>query len=413
MGFKCKTGDEIATVRTTTVLKAYPDLKLNCDEKDFDEQGFLTRVRSNNPPDLAYLSRQTMGTFMANGAITPLTDCISKAGLDMTQFRDAAVKAVTWNGEVYGVPEFFNTRNILIDNKLATAAGVTPDQIDTSNWDNLKAANDKLFKKDGSKLSQLGFDPKLPEFLPLWAKINGVDILSADGKTSNLDDPKVAEALTFAASLITAQAKGPEFFAARDAVSADFFGKDNPVAKDKIAAFPMEQWYLNVLADTSPNVDITYKAPKTKDGQDITFSDGQAWGIPKGAKNPDAACAFATKMVATDTWAAAAQARADKRKADNKPCGGTYTANKAADDMIFNQICAAVPSPNKEFDDAIKATLANQDNAFEMPASPAAAAFQKIWMQAAQDVVNKGTDATQALQQADQDAQNELDSAGG
>ena len=124
---------------------------------------------------------------------------ISKAGIDMNNFRQAAVSAVTYNNQVWGIPEFFNTRVVLINNKLAKADGVSPDQIDMGNWDNLKAANDKLFKKEGGKLTVLGFDPKLPEFLPLWAKINGADLISADGKKAQLDDPKVAEALQFAA----------------------------------------------------------------------------------------------------------------------------------------------------------------------------------------------------------------------
>jgi multiple sugar transport system substrate-binding protein len=412
LAFGCTQGDDIAKNRIAKFKDDYPDVDLKCTEGDFDPQQFLTAVRSGNPPDLVYMGRNVLGTYAANQALQPLDDCVSKAGIDMNNFRQAAVQQVTIDGKVYGIPEFFNTRIILINNKVAQDAGVSPDDIDMGNWDALKAANDKLFTKEGGDLKVLGFDPKLPEFLPLWAKINGADMLSADGKTSNLDDPKIAEALTFAVSLITAQAKPSEFFAARDAVSKDFFGKENPMATDKIAAWPMEQWYLNVLAENSPDVDMTVKAPTTRDGQPVSYSDGNVWGVPTGAKNMDAACAFMADMTSTDTWAFAAQKRADARKADGKPCGGTYTANKAADDKIFSEICAAVPSSNPVFDKAIQTVLQLQDVAFALPPTPAADAFDKAWKDAVNRVMNEGADPTQALQQADEQAQGEIDSAG-
>jgi len=184
------------------------------------------------------------------------------------------------------------------------------------------------------------------------------------------------------------------------------------MATNKIAAWPMEQWYLNVLAQNSPKVDITVKAPTDRQGQPTTYADGQAWGIPEGAKNVDAACAFAADMVATDTWAFAAQKRADTAKAAGKPCGGTYTANKAADDKIFNDICKAVPSPNPEFDQAIQTVLQNQDNAFAIPPTAAAEAFKKDWTDAVNKVLNEGADPAQALQQANSQAQSDIDSAG-
>ena len=74
-------------------------------------------------------------------------------------------------------------------------------------------------------------------------KANGADIISADGLTSQLDDPKVAEALTFATSLITAHGDGPSFFdfRANGEGGVDFFGPDNQFAADTLGAMPMEQ----------------------------------------------------------------------------------------------------------------------------------------------------------------------------
>ena len=48
------------------------------------------------------------------------------------------------------------------------------------------SANARLAKVSGNRLDRIGIDPKIPEFLPMWAKANGVDLLSADGRTPNV-----------------------------------------------------------------------------------------------------------------------------------------------------------------------------------------------------------------------------------
>jgi multiple sugar transport system substrate-binding protein len=411
MGFGCAKGDDIATNRIKEFKAKYPSVNLKCVEGDLNDQVFLTAVRSGTPPDLIYMDRSKIGTFAAQGAIQPLDDCVSKAGIDMTNFRDAAVQQVKFNGKVYGIPEFFNVVVVVINNKVATEAGVSPDDIDTGNWDKLKAANAAMLKKSGNKITRLGFDPKLPEFLPLWAKINGVDILSADGKTSNLDDPKVAEALAFARDLITAHGKPAAFFAARDALSKDFFGAGNPIAGNVLGGFPIEQFFLNVMAGSSPNVDITVKAAKTRDGQDISYATGLTWAIPSGAKNVDAACAMAATMTGKDAWIAASKARADQRKKDSKPYTGTYTGNKAADAEIFGTLVDLSAMP--KFADAVKATVAVSDKAFAIPAAAGGVDFEKAWRDAVNRVLNEGADPVATLKEADKTAQDALDKGGG
>jgi multiple sugar transport system substrate-binding protein len=410
MGFGCKEGDDIATNRIKVFQEKYPDVQLKCVEGDLDDQQFLTAVQSGNPPDLIYMDRSKIGTFASQGAIVPMDDCISKAGIDMSNFRDGEVKQVTFDGQVYGLPEFFNTVIVVINNKLAQAAGVDPTTLDMSNWDAIKDANDKILKKTGKKISVLGFDPKLPEFLPLWAKINGVDILSEDGKTSNLDDPKVADALTFTRDLILAHGSAPDFFSAREALSPDFFGKGNPIAGGVLGGFPIEVFFLNVMAANSPDVDITVLSPKTKDGQQVTLATGLTWAIPQGAKNTDAACAMAATMDDAQTWITASQERKKLRDAKNQPYTGTYTGNKKADEEIFNNIVDLSSMP--VFDKAVKTAIGAADSAFVLPPTAASVAFENAWRDAVNRVLNEGADPAQALKEADDAAQAELDAGG-
>ena len=103
--------------------------------------------------------------------------------------------------------------------------------------------------------------------------------------------------------LIDAQGGWGTFKSFRD--SFDFFGEKNPFASDQLAAFPMEDWYLNVLADTSPDVKFTVAPVTDQQDEPIDWATGSAWAIPSGAKHKGQACKWIKTMTDSQTWIAA------------------------------------------------------------------------------------------------------------
>lgn len=399
--------DEIATVRVDTFREQFPGIELSLTEGALDEQQFLTSVASGSPPDLVYIDRNILSTYAVRGALQPLTECIDTRGIDTTQFREAALAQVTVDGVVYGLPEFFNTIIVIANNTALTEAGLTIDSLDTSNWEGIAEANTAMTRTEDGQVTRIGFDPKLPEFLPLWVAANGGSLLSEDGRTATLNDPLVIEALEFANSLHEAAGGRQDFVAFRD--TWNFFGSDNHIAADQLGAFPMEQWYVNVLADVSPDADVAFAPFLDREGNPITYATGSAWAIPTGSANYDAACAFAATMTATDTWVAAAQARADIRAEQGSFNTGVYTGNRAADEIIFGEIVQ--PSGNEAFDNGIQTILDVQDSAFAIPANPAGSEFRQAWQDAVNRVLNGEQTAEEALNQAQEEAQAALDEA--
>jgi multiple sugar transport system substrate-binding protein len=402
--------DEIAYTRYNLFADKYPDVKLTFTEADFDPKTFLTAVAAGDTPDVVRISRDILGTYIAEGALESLDSCISSHGIDMSQYREPAVAQVTSGGSVYGIPEFYDSRIILINDSVIKEVGLTPEDINTTDWTKLAQINDQLLKKDGNKISRIGFDPKLPEFLPLWAFANGAKIVSDDGLTSQLDDPKVAEALEFAVSLIKAHGSASSFFDFRGSgPGSAFFGPENQFTEDSLGAFPMEQWYLNVLANDTPDEVIDFQPFKDRQGNNISYSGGGALAIPTTAKNKEAACEFIKTITLPDTWFAAAKVRADKRKADGEAFTGVYSGNKLADEKIFGELV------NEEsagaFLPGVQLVLDVSDSAYALPPIPGAGEFDRIWRAAVEDVMNNGTPAADALADADQEAQDAIDSA--
>lgn len=405
MGFGV--GDEIASTRVDLANKAIAPSTVTMGADSFDPQQFLSAVASDSPPDLVYMDRQLLGTYAARGTVDPLEDCVDKEQIDLDQYRDPALEEITLDGKLYGLPDFYDNRVMMINDASVQGAGLGPDAVATADRASLSATTAKLTKRDGKKLTRIGFDPKIPEFLPMWAKAAGVDMLSQDGMTANLDDPKLVAALEYAVSLIDAQGGWGTFKSFRD--SFDFFGEKNPFAADQLAAFPMEDWYLNVLADTSPDVKFSVAPFTDAQGAPVDWATGSVWAIPSGGKHKDQACKWIKTMTDSESWVAAAKARKEKRDQEKKPFSGVYTGNEKADETIFGEIVSLDDNP--VYKQAVEGVLEAQDSAFSIPASPAGSEFQTAWQDAVNRVLSGKQSAADAMAQAQKEAQQALDAA--
>jgi multiple sugar transport system substrate-binding protein len=405
MGFG--TGDEVAKTRFDLANAAIAPSSAKASEGSFNAQQFLSAVASNTPPDLVYMERRLLGTYAAKNALTPLTDCVEREKIDMSQFREAAVTEATLNGKLYGLPDFYNNRVLMINDTAFADVGLDPATFSTSDWDQLSAATTKLTKVAGGKLQRIGFDPKIPEFLPMWARANGAALVSDDGKTAKLNDPKVVEALRYTVGLVNAQGGWAKFKSFRD--SFDFFGAKNQFASNQLGAFPMEDFYLNVLAENSPKVKLTVAPFQGADGKPVDWITGNAWAIPAKSPNANQACKWIKTMTQSETWIAAAKARAAARQAAGKPFGGVFTGNKKADEVIFSDVVK--PSGNPAFDKALQSVVRIQESGFAEPTLAAGEEFKAIWQDAVNRVLDGKQQPAQALAQAQQQAQAALDKA--
>jgi multiple sugar transport system substrate-binding protein len=400
MGFGTN-GDDVAQTRIRLAKKAIAPAKISAPNGGFNAQQFLAAVASGNPPDLVYLDRQDVGSLAAKGALMPLTSCIKGQAIQTSQYRAPAMQQVTYKGEVYGIPEFYDNRTVIVNSALVPDAA----RVSTTDWTSLSTAAKSLAKTSGSKVTQIGFDPKLPEFFPLWAKANGADLISSDGKTAELNSPKAVQALTYAVSLIDEQGGYNSFLAFRN--TWDFFGAGNEYAKNELAAFPMEDWYYNVLASVSPNVKVTALPFTDRNGTALDYETGSAWVVPAKAKHADLACLWAKTMTSVPTWVAAAKERKALYAKKHEYWTGLFTANAVADAKIDKP----TPGEPATWTQTMQTVLDAQKHSFGIPASAASAEFQTAWTNAVTRVLQGQQSPKQALDQAQSEAQRALDAA--
>ncbi len=402
--------DEIGKVRIDFFNERNPDVNLEVSESGFDEAAFLTQLQTDQPPDVVRMDTHLLATYVARGVLQPLDDCLSQHGIDAGKFYDAPMNLATIDGQLYGVPEFMTTMNWLVNESAFTDANLDPATFDFSDWDAIRQANQATMQVNGG-ISALGIDPKVPEFFPLWAKANGVDLVTEDGMTAQLDQPGAVEALQLAVDLIEAHGGPNPFLDFR--TTWDFFGANNQFANDQVAAHPMEQWYLNVLAGNSPEADVIARPFVDRQGNGLTFATGSSIAIPTAARNFDAACIFALTVTHEEAWVAAAQERKRIRDESGAANTGVFTANETANDRIFSEVVPPdqMPAP---WGEAVQVYLDNWANAFALPPSPAnARIFQGNDSIVAQAVARalEGEDPQTVLTEANEEAQQAIDQA--
>ena len=398
--------DEHATARVAVFRAANPGVDLRISEGAFDEQQFLSAVAAGDPPDLVYAERRKLGGYAARGAVQSLDACVREHGVDLGRFREAALRQVTYDGEVYGLPEFSSVRLMIINNTVVRAAGLDPAALSTADWAGMGALADRLARVGDGRVERIGFDPKVPEFLPLWAKANGAELIGPDVR---LDDPRVVEAVRHTADLVARQGGWASFKAFRD--TFDQFGANNQYVTGQLAAMPMDSWYINTLATNSPDADVTIMPFTDRGGQVLTESGGQAWAIPKGARHPELACRFLVTMTDTQTWVTAAMARRDALAKAGRPYGGTFTGNREADERIFREVFD--PMGNPILERGVPVVLSLQDKAFALPPSPAASELVRAWEGAVNRVLVGQQGPQEAMEQAQREAERALKRVGG
>jgi multiple sugar transport system substrate-binding protein len=372
----------------------------------FNTQTFLARLAARDIPDLVHMGRGDIGTFAAKNALIPLGNCLRTEGIDRKSYRQAALQELTYKGQLYGLPEFTNQITIIVNNTAAQRAGVNVADIQTTNWKKLKAANKQLLKIENGRLTRIGFDPKIPEFFPLWVKWAGKDLISKDGLKAQVNSREAVAALAYTVGLINDHGGWNKFKAFRD--TWDFFGRNNQVAADQVGAWPMESFYYQVMADGAP-VNFTAKYFTNRKGGPLTMLSGNAWAIPRGSKNPGLACKYIKAMQSVDSWKTVAKSRFDLRKRQGRAFTGLYTANTTADVKIYEDIYQ--PMGNKDFDDAVALLVRAPRYAFAIPLSPASTEFKQAWTDAINRVLAGSQTPRQALDQAQREAQAAIDKA--
>lgn len=407
-GFGVEETNPMAFSRVDAFRKAYPTIKLEV-VPEYDDQKLLTAAASKQLPDLLWIDRFAISGWAARGVLMPLDDMITGSEFDMSRFYESAVTEATYDGKLFGVPQFMDVRALYVNHDALAEIGVDPATLDTSNWDQLSEYGAKLVKRTGDKVDRWGFDHKTQDnHLWLWGRGNGGSFMSEDGQQVTFNEPKNVEALDWGLKAYEAQSGFQSYEAARTTWTGD-----EQFARGLVAMTVYENWMMGIVARVASTLNFSVQPVKKRGTQDMySFTGGRAWAIPQEAKDPEAAWEFIKFMTALETWKIGANAVKASQESQGRPYIPSLTADKTADQMQIEQVYVPIAP---QFDAAVKLfpQILEKSETRQISNSPVSNQLNDIMDQTGVDpALRKEKSPQEALDEATTKAQEAVDTFG-
>lgn len=371
-----------------------------------DVTKLLSAIASGNPPDVTWLDRFTAAQFAARDALTPLDEYIKTAGFDMSQYLDYTIKELTFNGKIWGLPWDTDTRILFWNKDLFKKAGLDP-ETPPKTWDELLDYSKKLTITDNKgNFKQIGFIPNFGNsWLYLFGFQNGGKFLSDDGKTAMLNSPEIVQALEF-------MVKGYDILGGAkkvNAYSSTFQGESNdPFLTGKVAMLINVNNAILSYTRFNPNLNYGTALPPTPKGDNqITWSGGWSYAVPKGAKHSKEAFEV-IKWLTTE----GIKAQADAQAVFNQKQGRKYyvpfpAAYKPSNDDLLKKYVD--PIDNAIIKNAIKVGMDAMQVSRARPVTPVGGVLWSEHAKAIDKAIYHNMTPQQALDAGNQVVQKELD----
>lgn len=248
---------------------------------------FGTMVAGGAAPDFVATDLIYVPQFAEAGQLADITD-LAKSLPYFDKLAPSHIRLSTYEDKIYGVP--FNAEgSVLMWNKeLFRQAGLDPEKPPT-NWAEILDYARKITALGDGKYG-FYFSGNCPgcnafTFMPLiWA--SGGEVLSEDGKTATLDDPKVKEALEFYRQMWEEGLIPP---GSQTDVGTDFL---NTFSSGTIGMQGLGAFAIAANKAGNPDLDFGVGFLPGKEGGTSSFAGGDVIAIPAGSKYVDEAFEF-------------------------------------------------------------------------------------------------------------------------
>jgi len=215
-------------------------------------QKLLPALGAHKGPNLSVSGAESVGQYAAKGAFADLSDYYS-SWADKSALYAADIDATVYKGKHYAVPMTFSPVLTYYNKALFKAAGLDPKKPPVT-WTEFADAAKSLTKdSDGDgKPEQYGFvlpdhtSPAMWEAL-MWG--NGGGTVSADGKTSTIQDPKSIDAVTHWSDLLKSNHISPAGISGPDA--------DTLFQSGKVAMLVEGPWMINGFKSAKLDFGVT------------------------------------------------------------------------------------------------------------------------------------------------------------
>jgi multiple sugar transport system substrate-binding protein len=245
---------------------------------------FLTASTSGQAPDVMIWDRNGTALYAPKGVLEPLDAYMAKDGVTADTFYAEALREMTYDGKVYGLPMTVDSRALFYNKTLFKEAGITNPP---TNWDELEADAVKLTKWDGDKLKVSGFSLSDAGLFSMYLMQAGGKLLTDDGTKTAFNSDQGLSVLNYWNKLINQDKVYQIGFESGLGEGTDAF------VTGQVAMMYSGPWALSTYEKYGDKLDFgIVAAPAGPNGDTGSVMGGFGMIIPSASKNKEAAWEF-------------------------------------------------------------------------------------------------------------------------
>ncbi len=337
-GFNAVETNPLAFGRFRAFQEAYPEIIVEL-SPDSENQRILTAAVSGTLPDLLWLGRGALNSYLTRGSVLrSLSDLIERDSYDLSRFYPAAIEESTYDDQVWGIPGGIDVSAMYVNTEAVAEAGVSDaSTLSSTEYQQLTDLGAQLTTRDGDAVTRWGFDPKTQDgqFYE-WAEAAGAEFLGGDdGLQPQFNTPEIAGVLERGIAAYEAQGGYRSYEAVRQS-----WQNDEQFARGQVAITVYQNWMLGIMSATAPEREFTVLPmhPDSDPSAISAVSGGNAWCISENSQNVDAAWEFIKFMHTDETWMIGAQTVKDARIAAGRPYIPSLTGVPAVDQRQIEEL---------------------------------------------------------------------------
>lgn len=240
---------------------------------------FLTSATSGQAPDVLVWDRWQTSLYAPKNVLAPLDDYIAAEGVNRDDYYSEALRELSWEDKLYGLPLTVDARAFFYNQALLTEAAVQP----PATWAELEAAAVAMTKRDGDTLAQSGFSLGDVGLFSIFLRQAGGTMLTEDNTKTNFNNEQGLSVLQFWQSLMDQGVYEVGF------ESGLGEGQDAFVT-GKVASLLTGPWMVGTYNKYGADLQFgVVQPPAGNNGDRGSLMGGFGLVIPEGAQEKDAA----------------------------------------------------------------------------------------------------------------------------
>lgn len=259
-------------------------------------QKLQTTTVAGTAPDIFWMNVPNFPKYSDNNLLMNLSDYFNDSNVDISKYPSALIEKYSKDGDVYAVPEQYDTIALVYNKKMFDAAGLEYPTADWT-WNDMLNAAQKL-TIDTPEGKQYGFLSQYENQSGYYnfMVMNGGKIISEDRTKSGFDDPKSIEALQFLVDLIYKYNVAPD--------GKQMVELNSPMdifTSGRAAMTTVGSWYVPIL-NGALGEDIDFaplpKSPNTNERKTIIH--GLSWAGYANTKYPEETWKFINYLISPE-----------------------------------------------------------------------------------------------------------------